>query len=245
MMFDVFEYTNQGGRSYNEDSIGSSYDGASGIFVVADGLGGHALGEEASAAAVETILTGWNAPEEDSTHENTVEQLKKRIADSNRNILQIQKEKDAVMKTTVAALAVNGDQAVWANVGDSRVYFIHGNRIHAYTNDHSVAYKKYKAGEITREQIGTDEDHSRLLRSLGSEERYEPEIYVADVPLEPGDAFFLCSDGAWEYLLDEEILIDFLKSETAQDWAELMMLRIMERIDGENDTLSLLTVILE
>ena len=149
------------------------------------------------------------------------------------------------MKTTVAALAVNGENAVWANVGDSRVYFIHGNSIHAYTNDHSVAYKKYKAGEITREQIGSDEDQSRLLRSLGSEERSEPDVYTADVPVESGDAFFLCSDGAWEYLMDEEILIDFLKSETAQHWAELMMLRIMERINGGNDNLSLLTVILE
>lgn len=240
MMFDVFEYSNQGGRSYNEDSIGSSFNDSRGIFVVADGLGGHALGEEASATAVETIISGWNPFEEDAAT-----QLKEKIAEANQNILRLQKEKDAIMKTTVAVLSVNDKQAVWANVGDSRVYFIHKNSLHAYTNDHSVAYKKYKAGEITREQIGTDEDQSRLLRSLGSEERNEPDIYVADVPLESGDAFFLCSDGAWEYLMDEEILIDFLKSETAGHWAELMMLRIMERINGENDNLSLLTVILE
>ena len=244
-MFDVFEYTNKGGRSYNEDSIGSSYDDTGGIFVVADGLGGHALGEKASAAAVETVVAGWNTSAEDISEEDTAEQLEEKIAEANQSILRIQKMENAVMKTTVAALAVNGDKAVWANVGDSRVYFLHRNSIHAYTNDHSVAYKKYKAGEITREQIGTDEDQSRLLRSLGSEDRNEPDIYVADVPLEPGDAFFLCSDGAWEYLMDEEILIDFLKSETARQWAELMMLRIMERIDGENDNLSLLTVILK
>lgn len=238
-MFDVYEYTNQGGRSYNEDSIGSSFDDDHGIFVVADGLGGHALGEEASAAAVETIVSCWDIAAEDAAA-----QLKVRIAEANQNILQLQKEKNSVMKTTVAALAVNGNQAVWANVGDSRVYFIHRNRLHAYTNDHSVAYMKYKAREITREQIASDEDQSRLLRSLGSEERNEPDIHAADVPLEPGDAFFLCSDGAWEYLMDEEIVIDFLKSETAEHWAELMMLRIMERVDGENDNLSLLTVML-
>ena len=240
MMFDVFEYTNKGGRSYNEDSIGSSYDERDGIFVVADGLGGHALGEKASAAAVETIIFGWNVSQEDISA-----QLRAKIAEANQNILYLQKTENAVMKTTVAAFAVRGKNAVWANVGDSRVYFIHGNRIHAYTNDHSVAYKKYKAGEITREQIGSDEDQSRLLRSLGSEERSEPDVYTADVPVEPGDAFFLCSDGAWEYLMDEEILIDFLKSETARHWAELMMLRIMERVNGGNDNLSLLTVVLE
>lgn len=239
-MFDVFEYTNQGGRSYNEDSIGSRINDSRGIFVVADGLGGHALGEEASAAAVETIVSGWDPSREDDS-----EQLREKITEANQNILRLQKSEKAIMKTTVAALAVNDDRAVWANVGDSRVYFIHRNNLHAYTNDHSVAFKKYKAGEITREQIASDEDQSRLLRSLGSEERNEPELYTADVPLEWGDAFFLCSDGAWEYLMDEEILIDFLKSETAKHWAELMMLRIMERINGENDNLSLLTVILK
>ena len=153
--------------------------------------------------------------------------------------------KNAVMKTTAAVLAINDNQAIWANVGDSRVYFIHRNRLHAYTNDHSVAYKKYKAGEITREQIAVDEDQSRLLRTLGSEERNEPDIHITDVPLESGDAFFLCSDGAWEYLMDEEILIDFLKSENAEYWAELMLIRIIERVNGENDNLSLLTVMLK
>ena len=239
-MLDVFEYSNQGGRSYNEDSVGSSYDGKNGIFVVADGLGGHARGDEASAAAVQTIVSGWNTVVEDAAA-----QLKKKIAEANQAILCLQQDRGAVMKTTVAALAVSGEKAVWANVGDSRVYFIHKNIIHACTDDHSVAYKKYKAGEITREQIGMDEDQSRLLRSLGSEERNEPDIHTADVPLAQGDAFFLCSDGAWEYLMDEEILIDFLKSETAEHWAELMILRIMERVRGENDNLSLLTVILK
>lgn len=238
-MFDVFEYSSQGGRSYNEDSIGSNYDNYRGIFVVADGLGGHALGEEASAIAVETIISEWN-----SSEENVSAHLKEKIAEANQNILRLQREKNAIMKTTVAVLAVNGDQAIWANVGDSRVYFIHKNCLYSYTSDHSVAYKKYKAGEITREQIATDEDQSRLLRSLGGESRNEPDMHAADMPLETGDAFFLCSDGAWEYLMDEEILIDFLKSETAEQWAELMMLRIMERVSGENDNLSMLTVIM-
>lgn len=237
-MFDVFGYTNKGGRSYNEDSLGSRCDDGGGIFVVADGLGGHVLGEEASALAVDTIVSGWKVDAEDISA-----QLKEKIAEANRKILHLQAEKNIVAKTTVAAAAVGNDQAVWANVGDSRVYFIHENAIHAHTDDHSVAYKKYKAGEITREQIAADEDQSRLLRSLGSEERNEPSIYVSNVPLRSGDAFFLCSDGAWEYLLDEEILIDFLKAETARKWAELMMLRIMERVNGENDNLTLLTVI--
>lgn len=238
-MFDVFSYTNRGGRDYNEDSVGSRFQYDAGIFVVADGLGGHARGEDASACAVETITAEWDASAAD-----IAEQLRLLIAEANRNILQLQKEQNAVMKTTAAVLAVRGSQAVWANVGDSRVYFIHKNSLHAYTHDHSVAYKKYRAGEITREQIAEDEDQSALLRSLGSEDRSEPDICICDVQPVRGDAFFLCSDGAWEYLRDEEILIDYLKAQDAAHWAELMMLRMMERVRGSHDNLSLMTVIL-
>ena len=77
---------------------------------------------------------------------------------------------------------------------------------------------------------------------LGSPDRNNPDIGFADSPIEPGDGFFLCSDGMWEYLLDEEILIDFLKAETAQDWAEQLLLRAMDRIRPKNDNLSLIAV---
>ncbi len=240
MLFDVFEYSNKGGRSYNEDSMGCSFGDDSGIFVVADGLGGHSLGELASETAVEVLTSDdWLDVAEDVS-----ELLTDKIHDANNAILALQKEQNAVMKTTVAVAAVYGENAVWANVGDSRVYFIHDNKIHSCTEDHSVAYKKYKAGEITREQLATDEDQSQLLRALGSVDRSEPTLYQADVLLKPGDAFFLCSDGAWEFLLDEEIVIDFLKAENAKQWAELLMVRMMERVNGGNDNLTLMTVIL-
>ena len=146
------------------------------------------------------------------------------------------------MKSTVAALAVSGGRAAWAKVGDSRVYYLHGRAIEKITEDHSVAYKKYKSGSITRAQIGMDEDQSCLLRVLGNSDRNKPDVGSPDSPIEPGDGFFLCSDGMWEYLLDEEILIDFLKAETAQDWAEQLLLRAMDRIRPKNDNLSLITV---
>lgn len=240
MDFDVYEYTSKGGRDYNEDCLGSCYNEDGGIFVVADGLGGHTLGDMASHKAVETIISGW-----DHTSENISEELDRKIEEANIAILDLQSEMKAVMKTTAAALAVKGTKAVCANSGDSRVYVIHGNEFVYCTNDHSVAFKKYKAGEITREQIAADEDQSSLLRSLGSKDRYKPEIYSPNIEICRGDAFFLCSDGAWEYLRDEEILIDFLKSETARQWSELLMLRIMERVTVRNDNLSLLTVIIK
>lgn len=149
------------------------------------------------------------------------------------------------MKSTVAALYVMGSRAIWAHAGDSRLYCIHEGRLKACTEDHSVAYKKYKAGEITRREIAFDEDQSRLLRTIGGTDHNEPVIRVYEEFLSPGDAFFLCSDGAWEFLDDEEIVIDRLKSKDARQWAEYLLLRMMERISGGNDNLTMLTVILK
>lgn len=237
MKLDVFEYSNKGGRSYNEDSVGGSCDGSNGIFIIADGLGGHSLGELASNCAVNVIASGWHgfdsAPQE---------QLKSLFGQANAAILELQKEKRTVMKSTAAVLAIEGDKAVWANSGDSRVYYFHKNKLTSCTEDHSVAYKKYKAGEITRDMLGSDEDQSSLLRTLGNEDRFVPDIYEAPNALEFGDAFMLCSDGAWEYLRDEEILIDLFKSKNSQHWTELMLLRVMERINNENDNISIITI---
>lgn len=240
MIFDEFTFTNQGGRSYNEDAVGFRQEGGSGIFVVADGLGGHQYGEVASACVRDVLLEGWRPNEA-----NRQEWIKMQIAEANGQVLAIERDRNCVLKSTAVALAIDETRAVWANVGDSRLYYLHQSEIAGVTEDHSVAYKKFKAGEITREQIGQDEDQSCLLRSIGGDDRYGPDVYECNVPLESGDAFLLCSDGVWEYVKDEEILIDFLKAETAKDWAELLLLRLMDRIDGKNDNLTLITLMLK
>lgn len=240
MIFDRYEYSNRGDRSYNEDSVGSRMEGDKGIFVVADGLGGHSLGELASTCVRETLLEGFPCQDEDPGR-----WFKEQIADANRRMIALQEEKGTLLKSTVAALYVMGNRAVWAHAGDSRLYYIHEDRLKAFTEDHSVAYKKYKAGEISRSDIAFDEDQSRILRAIGSRDHNEPAICVWDEILSPGDAFFLCSDGAWEFLDDEEIVIDFLKSENSKQWAEYLLLRMMERINGGNDNLTILTVILK
>lgn len=239
MRFDIYEYTSCGGREYNEDAVGHSVAGESGVFVVADGLGGHQFGELASACVRDTLLEAFDGGFDRPLGEWLIQQ----VARANQNILDLQAQKNAVLKSTVAALAVDGKRAVWANVGDSRLYFLRKDKICAVTNDHSVAYKKYRAGEITREQIATDEDQSALLRTLGSEDRNEAEVYDREMEIIPGDAFLLCTDGMWEYIFDEEILIDYLKAHDARQWAELLLLRLMNRITGGNDNLTALTLI--
>lgn len=239
MKFDIFEYTSKGGRSYNEDAVGYKTEGGRGIFVVADGLGGHLLGEVASASARDTVIGGWKADTEDRAA-----WLSEIIETANSNILTIRNERNKTLKSTAVVLAVDETKAVWAHVGDSRLYYLHDDEIAAITEDHSVAYKKYKAGEITRAQIATDEDQSSLLRTLGNEDRHTPQIREWEKEIVPGDAFLLCSDGVWEYIRDTEVLIDFLKAKNAKHWAELMLTRMMGRIEGENDNLTILTLMI-
>ena len=236
MILDSYSYTSKGGRSYNQDAVGISETPESALYVVADGLGGHLHGEIASRSAVDMLL-GAEAPKNGMQKD----WLETQIKQANENTMVLQ-EKHGNMKTTIVALSINGDQAAWAHVGDSRLYYLHDKTIEAYTDDHSVAYKKYLAGEITREQIGFDEDQSSLLRALGNPTRSQPVCCVLEHPIVPGDGFVLCSDGMWEYILDEEILVDFLKADCAQTWAELLLLRVMERIGTENDNLSIITV---
>ena len=134
------------------------------------------------------------------------------------------------------------DRAVWAHVGDSRLYRFSGDTLTQVTRDHSVSYMKYLGGEISRMDVYHDDDRPRLLRTLGREP-CRPEAAEC-VPAE-GDAFLLCSDGFWEYVYQEEILADLLKAETPEQWAKLMLLRHIRRTPPGNDNFSLITVFLE
>lgn len=240
MIFDVYEFTNKGGRDHNEDAVGHSINGDSGIFIVADGLGGHSYGELASACVRDTLMQEWKPGTSDRAS-----WLSNQLSKANERILAIQSEKETVLKSTAVVLAIDGNRVTWAHTGDSRLYYVHNGWVEKITDDHSVAFKKYKAGEISREELATDEDQSSLLRALGGKERFEPEVYVSDIPLEAGDGFMLCSDGAWEYLKDGEVAIDMLKAEDAKQWGELLLLRMMDRITSGNDNLTLLTLMIK
>jgi serine/threonine protein phosphatase PrpC len=241
MKFDVCIYSNSGGRPYNEDRAEGWTDGSGGLFVVADGLGGHRDGDKAAVGVIEAMRSAWDAYRASPVQQDW---LPGAVAKANETVLNIQRETGGRMKSTLAALSVEDTKAQWAHVGDSRLYFLTGGRIYQLTEDHSVTYKKFRAGEISRMQINFDEDRPSLLRAVGDVNHCVPDVAGSDVPLCPGDAFMLCSDGFWEYLYEEEILVDSLKAETAQEWMEQMLLRIMERVRPDTDNLTAMTIFL-
>ena len=238
MNYDSYCFTSAGGRDHNEDAVGTRELPDGMLYVLADGLGGHARGEVASGIVVQTLS---ELPYEAGCDAGAW--LADALAEAGKRVLAQQEADGCTMKSTAAALLVQKDCAFWAHVGDSRLYYLQNGALTAVTEDHSVAYKKFRAGEISRTQIAQDPDQSSLLRAIGNPERNQPDSGSSGGALAPGDAFLLCSDGVWTYLRDEEVRIDLLKSDTAQDWGEHLLLRVMERVRPAADNLSLIAVI--
>lgn len=238
MNITTYSYTNRGGRPENEDSIRLESRSGRTILALADGLGGHGGGEVASALAVDAVCQAClDCPAVDEAA------LVQSIQEANEKVLDGQAASGLEeMRTTLVALCLEGDQSLWAHVGDSRLYRLSQGTITQLTRDHSVTYRKYLGGEITRMDVYHDDDRSSLLRVLGRPS-CSPETGCA--PLQPGEAFLLCSDGFWEYVYQEEILADWLKSETPEQWAQLMLLRHIRRAPQGNDNFSLITVFVE
>ena len=213
MQLSAYAYTNRGGRDHNEDSLRASAE--QGIFVLADGLGGHRCGEVASQAAVDSIFTGMAQAE--ALEEAGLLDL---FRSANEELLRRQAQPgQEEMRTTAVALKLAG-----------------------VTADHSVTYRKFLGGEISYMDVYHDDDRSRLLRVLGKEP-CRPEAGQAAVS--PGDAFLLCSDGFWEFVYNEEIQADLCRARTPEEWAEGMLLRHIRRTPPGSDNFSLITVFVE
>lgn len=237
MSFLTASYSGKGGRPLNEDSIYYNQIDDKYIAIVADGLGMHGGGDIASAAVVDTIskkfLDKASIEKED---------ICEYFSDANCAVLEKQTT-SCKMKSTAAALFSKNNQLVFAHVGDSRLYhFSRGKKLYQ-SFDHSVSQMAVVSGEIDASQIRFHEDRNRLLRALGGSEDVRPEIVQSQSLVNTGDAFLLCSDGFWEYVLESEMEIDLTKSETPEQWLSFMLKRVGNRIDGKNDNISAIAII--
>lgn len=175
------------------------------LFVVCDGMGGHAGGEFASAIAVNTIEEVLVAPEvppgeleveaDDGPVEVTRERLRYAIRLAGRRIYEkaVEEPEYKGMGTTSVAVLVDGGNAFIAHVGDSRGYIVRDGRIEQLTEDHSLVNQRIKAGLLTPEEARNHKLKNIITRSLGYMEDVEIDIQVCAV--RRGDRFILCSDG--------------------------------------------------
>ena len=202
-------------REHNEDAWLIDLDG--GVFVVADGMGGHAAGEVASAMATDVVhntLVGPNDPDEttlmrDTESSDSADILRERLRYAmNQASVRIRKESEARpetrgMGTTLVVLVVDGDQAHLAHVGDSRAYLYRDQRLIRLTRDHTVVQQEIDAGRLTPELARLLPHKHILTQSVGFHGPVEPDTTTRLV--EPGDVFVLCSDGMTDPLDDSAI----------------------------------------
>src|SRR4051812_24582207 len=200
-------------RKHNEDSY--LVDEALGLYAVADGMGGHAAGEVASAQAVKSIreaLAEGKPVLEAFAKSPTVESREQIASLMERAIHKACADIYAIagsdmgkrgMGTTVVALLAAGKKAVVGHVGDSRVYLYRNGRAHQLTEDHTIIQEQLKRGLITRDQVATADNKNVITRAVGIQPSVAVDTLVTD--LLPGDLFVLCSDGLHGYLADEEL----------------------------------------
>lgn len=178
-----------------------------GLFVVADGMGGHANGKDASRLAIQTIvetlmprLTGNETFNDDDFTQLLADGVQK----ANAAVHERNMEHHADMGTTMTATLIVGTTAYMANVGDSRTYLYRPPEpLKKITHDHSVVASLVEAGIIKPEDVYTHSQRNQIYRSLG--EKPVVDVDTFKVPLKPGDKIILCSDGLWEMVRDPAI----------------------------------------
>ena len=200
-------------RPHNEDSYYA--DDGLGLYVVADGVGGHAKGEVASQEAVEQIH-GFVKAESAGIAEYLAKPDDEGLA-ALRRLLEAavqsacymvygmaeQDPEQKGMSTTISTLLLAGEVGIIGQVGDSRVYRLRGGMIQQLTEDHTLLNYKVKHGLLTPEQAARAPGKHVITRAVGHKDYVEVDTIHVDAA--PGDRFLLCSDGLHGYLRDEEI----------------------------------------
>ena len=234
-------------RNHNEDSY--LIDDELQLYVVADGMGGHAGGGTASRIAVETIDKelrkirdskenpfASSAPLQDSPLPEAIRSAVERACLSIFNAAQ-EDPRLAGMGTTVISLMVKDDSAFLAHVGDSRAYLVRGDLIQQISEDHSLVNEQIKAGMITPEEAKHSRYKNIITRSVGFEE--EVQVDVMGLVAEAGDTFVLCSDGLAN-MLDDKELLDVVRNTKFEDTPKKLIDLANER--GGDDNITVIVV---
>jgi len=235
-------------RTHNEDSF--LVDEELQLYVVADGMGGHAGGGTASRIAVETIdrelrkiRTGSDNPFASAgvLQESPLpEVIRSAVERACLSIFTAAQEdpKLAGMGTTVISLLVKDEYAFFAHVGDSRAYLIRGDLIQQISEDHSLVNEQIKAGMITPEEAKHSRYKNIITRSVGFEE--EVQVDVMGLVSEPGDTFILCSDGLANMLEDRELLDVVQRTKSVEDIPKRLIEMANDR--GGDDNITVIVV---
>jgi PPM family protein phosphatase len=208
-----------------------------GLFLVADGMGGHKAGQVASQLAAEAATRAVEVLEGASVL--LAERLRYAVACANREIFQAAEAKAelAGMGTTFVAMLFGEDRLALAHVGDSRAYLLRHGRLRGLTDDHSIVAELLRRQAISEAAARAHPHRHVLTRALGVRPRIEPDL--AEMTPQVGDVFVLCSDGLTTHVSDAEIA-DQLGDGSDLDGAALRLVEAANRAGGLDNVTVLL-----
>lgn len=206
MNFAIYQSSQIGGRTYNQDRVAYAYSKHALMLVLADGMGGHLHGEIAAQLAVQTFVEAFERSSQAPIAEPE-EFLRVVMLQAHQAIIQYAQDKQLGGNpgtTCVAALLQDG-QVCWAHAGDSRLYLVRSGEVMAKTHDHSMVQQWADWGIITVEEMKIHPDRNKITNCLGGvDDMFFVESSII-MPLQQGDTLLLCSDGLWSPLADTEI----------------------------------------
>lgn len=208
------------------------------LFILADGMGGHAAGEVASQSAVEACLRYI----ENSENEGDDHKLLKNAVSSANAAVYSKSEENAEqrgMGTTLTVCSVSGNRLHYAHVGDSRLYLMNNNWIDQITDDHTVAAEMHRSGAYTKEQAENHPHKHMLTRALGTDT--EVAVDSGTIELALGSCVLICSDGLTNMVTDEEILTILMEDNTREIKLDLLIELAKERGGVDNITVILIS----
>ncbi|MFW5415452.1 Stp1/IreP family PP2C-type Ser/Thr phosphatase [Nocardiopsis sp. CNT-189] len=214
-------------REGNEDS---AYAGPY-LLAVADGMGGHAGGEIASAIAVSTLMP---LDDDVTTAEEMTGSLLRAVETANTTLAQRVREEPRLenMGTTLTAMLWSGSRVALVHVGDSRAYLLRGGEFGQITHDHTLVQTLVDEGKITEEEVATHPQRSLLLRALDGRSQVDPDISVSEAAV--GDRYLLCSDGL-SGVVSAETIKETLLGEAVPEAAARRLIDLANRGGGPDN----------
>ena len=237
-------------RESNEDAF--AMDHSAGLYIVADGMGGHLAGEVASKVAVGIIkknVTNWiakNCPEDElyAFPDMSLSRIANYIASSiklaNRVIYDMSQEYHEYkgMGTTVVVLAIMPTTVIAANVGDSRIYLVRGGTLELLSREHNMVAEQLEMGLISEEEAKSSPLRHVLTRNLGSSNTVDADVF--EIEHINNDRFLLCTDGLTDLVPEDDILSIIKNGDDPESLCRELIAEANKRGGHDNTTVSLI-----
>ncbi len=239
MRFSVYQVSRKGGREKNEDRMGYCYTRDSGLFALADGMGGHPEGEVASQLALQTLAAMFQRDAK-PVLKDPMRFLHDSIIAGHHQLIRYATEKALIdtPRTTIVACVLQGNTAYWAHCGDSRLYLVRGDKLVARTRDHSYS----ELQETMSQVVPMNERFNRnvLFTCLGSPGKPVVDT-VGPLILQERDRLLLCSDGLWGSVGDD-IITEQLATRPISDAVPELVEQALRKGGPKSDNVTVLSV---